>query len=168
MYAFDAIDRLLRDITVLDTPFGGKKILWGGDFCQILPVVSHGRLSDIVENCVKSSKLWPCVSQYQLTTNMRVHPDEVEFSNWLLNLGDGKLATRDKSPFNGCIKIPAHSVTGSVVKSVFGVGFIWNANADRVILCPTNEETLKLNEIILKLLPGQPRVYFSSDDSVRW
>jgi len=80
--------------------------------------------SDIVENCIKSSKLWPRVSQYQLTTNMRVHPDEVEFSNWLLNLGDGKLATRDKSPFSGCIKIPAHCVTDSVVKSVFGDDFI--------------------------------------------
>ena len=124
VYAFDAIDRLLRDITGLDSPFGGKIFLWGGDFRQVLPVVRHGRPSDIVENCIKSSKLWPCVSQYQLTTNMRVHPDEVEFSNWLLNLGDGKLATRDKLPFNGCIKIPAHCVMGSVVQSVFGDDFI--------------------------------------------
>ena len=72
VYAFDAIDRLLRDITGLDSPFGGKIFLWGGDFRQVLPVVRHGRPSDIVENCIKSSKLWPCVSQYQFITNM--HP----------------------------------------------------------------------------------------------
>ena len=51
---------------------------------------------------------------------------------WLLNLGDGKSATQDKLPFNGCIKIPAHCVMDPVVTSVlnFGDDFIWNANAD--------------------------------------
>ncbi|XP_065907872.1 uncharacterized protein [Dysidea avara] len=162
VYAFDAIDRLLRDITGNSKAFGGKVFLWGGDFRQVLPVVRHGHPSAIVENCIKNSTLWPCVAKYQLTTNMRVHQDEAEFCEWLLNLGDGKLPIRDSSPFNGCIQIPGHCVTDSVVKSVFGDELIH----DRVILCPTNDESLKLNETILNLLPGQPFMYFSYDDIV--
>jgi len=37
---------------------------------------------------------------------------------------------------------------------------------DRVILYTTNEETLKLNESRLDLLPGQQFMYFTSDDIV--
>ena len=32
LHAFNAIDRLLRDITGIDTSFGGKPFLWGDDF----------------------------------------------------------------------------------------------------------------------------------------
>ena len=138
IHAFDTIDRLLRDITGNSKAFGGKVFLWGGDFRQVLPVVRHGHPSAIVENCIKSSTLWPCVAKYQLTTNMRVHQDEAEFCEWLLNRGDGKLPIRDSPPFNGCIQIPGHCVPDSVVKSVFGDELI----DDLVILCPTNDESI--------------------------
>ena len=48
-YAFEAVDRSLKDIlsindlSLTNTPFGGKTILLGGDFRQILHVVSNGR-----------------------------------------------------------------------------------------------------------------------------
>ena len=42
-YALHAIDKLLRDITNVDMPFGGKVALLGGDFRQILPVVRRGK-----------------------------------------------------------------------------------------------------------------------------
>jgi len=134
VYAFDVID---RDITGMDAPFGSKTFLWGGDFCQVLPVVRHGCPSAIVETVLKAQNF----AQDKPT---RVHHDEAEFSNWQLNLGNGKLATRHKLPFNGCIQIPAHCVTDSVVTSVYGDDFIWNTNADKVTLCPKNEETLYL------------------------
>ena len=37
--ALKAVDVLLRDITQVDRPFGGKFVFLGGDFRQILPVV---------------------------------------------------------------------------------------------------------------------------------
>uniref|UniRef100_A0A6N2LSJ9 ATP-dependent DNA helicase n=1 Tax=Salix viminalis TaxID=40686 RepID=A0A6N2LSJ9_SALVM len=37
---FEALDRSLRDILAHDQPFGGKTVLLGGDFRQILPVVT--------------------------------------------------------------------------------------------------------------------------------
>ena len=56
-HAFHAIDRLLRDICNNNTPFGGKVILLGGDFRQVLPVVRKGRPAEVVEVCLKSSPL---------------------------------------------------------------------------------------------------------------
>uniref|UniRef100_A0AC34FY32 ATP-dependent DNA helicase n=1 Tax=Panagrolaimus sp. ES5 TaxID=591445 RepID=A0AC34FY32_9BILA len=37
-YALEIMDRLLRDFTKIDEPFGGKILLLGGDFRQLLPV----------------------------------------------------------------------------------------------------------------------------------
>ena len=36
---FKAFDRILRDLMKCDLPFGGKCIVLGGDFRQILPVI---------------------------------------------------------------------------------------------------------------------------------
>uniref|UniRef100_UPI00358E3D22 uncharacterized protein n=1 Tax=Myxine glutinosa TaxID=7769 RepID=UPI00358E3D22 len=38
-YALAAVDRCLRDVTSNNIPFGGKVLLLGGDFRQVLPVV---------------------------------------------------------------------------------------------------------------------------------
>ena len=61
-HALRAIDVCLRDITKLDVPFGGKILLLGGDFRQVLPVVPHGSKVAIIENCLKQSHLWPFFS----------------------------------------------------------------------------------------------------------
>ena len=44
----ECIERTLRDITGCDDIFGGKVVVFGGDFRQILPVVRHGSRADIV------------------------------------------------------------------------------------------------------------------------
>ena len=46
IHAFNAIDRMLRDVTRQDIRFGGKVVLFGGDFRQVLPVVHHGHPSE--------------------------------------------------------------------------------------------------------------------------
>ena len=46
---FEAVDRTLRDILQIEDPqnvekpFGGKVVVVGGDFRQILPVVKKGK-----------------------------------------------------------------------------------------------------------------------------
>ena len=37
--ALEIADKTLRDVCATDYPFGGKLIILGGDFRQILPVV---------------------------------------------------------------------------------------------------------------------------------
>ncbi|RZB65388.1 hypothetical protein D0Y65_041441 [Glycine soja] len=39
-------------------PFGGKLVVFGGDFCQILPVVPKGNRSNIDHAAINSSYLW--------------------------------------------------------------------------------------------------------------
>ena len=52
--AFEAFDRLLRDLMnqvdpqLENKPFGGKMVIFGGDFRQVLPVVIKGSIVNIV------------------------------------------------------------------------------------------------------------------------
>ena len=90
-HALHAIDRLLRDITQADVPFGGKIILLGGDFRQVLPNVPHSPPAVVIETCLKRSPLWPLFRKVHLTRNMRAHADQQQFAEWLLQVGDGTL-----------------------------------------------------------------------------
>ena len=60
-HAIEAIDRMLRDISNSNVPFAGKVILLGGDFRQTLPVVKRARPAEVIEVCLKSSYIWPCL-----------------------------------------------------------------------------------------------------------
>ncbi|KAJ8886977.1 hypothetical protein PR048_013191 [Dryococelus australis] len=86
--ALHCVDRLLRDMTKINcTKFGGKVLLLGGDFRQVLPVVSHRGRADQVNACLKNSPLWPSFKQLCLRTNMRVDQGQEEFQQFLLHIG---------------------------------------------------------------------------------
>ncbi|KAL7602570.1 hypothetical protein Lser_V15G25966 [Lactuca serriola] len=78
MHAFEALDRSLKDILGFDLrsnskfPFGGKAIVFGGDFRQILPVVPNGSRQDIVNASISSSYIWSNCKFLRLTKNMRL------------------------------------------------------------------------------------------------
>ncbi|KAH9457521.1 hypothetical protein Pst134EA_033063 [Puccinia striiformis f. sp. tritici] len=95
-HAVEAVDRSLRDLTQDDRPFGGKIIVFGGDFCQTLPVVRHGTIFDQQDACMISSALWSNVHKFSLTDNLRLaSPDGTlstensQFYKWLLSIGNG-------------------------------------------------------------------------------
>ena len=46
--AVTAADHLLRDLCQTDRPFGGKTILFAGDFRQVLPVMPHSSREEIL------------------------------------------------------------------------------------------------------------------------
>ena len=39
--ALECVKMLLRDLLQNDMPVGGKVLVWGGDFRQVLPVMPH-------------------------------------------------------------------------------------------------------------------------------
>ena len=47
-HAIESIDCTLQDLLGRDVPFGGIVVLFGGDFCQTLPVIPHGSREQIV------------------------------------------------------------------------------------------------------------------------
>ena len=55
-----------------ELPFGGKLVVLGGDFRQILLVMVGGSKSDIVFASIKSSYLWQYCCVLTLTKNMRL------------------------------------------------------------------------------------------------
>ncbi|XP_057426048.1 uncharacterized protein LOC130719435 [Lotus japonicus] len=75
---FEALDRTLCDImsqedeSNMDKPFGGKVVVLGGDFRQILPFIPKGGRQDIVSATVNSSDLWKYCKVLKLTKNMRL------------------------------------------------------------------------------------------------
>lgn len=48
-YAFETLDKMLKDITECELSFDGKIIVCGGDFRQVLPVVQGGTKDDIMK-----------------------------------------------------------------------------------------------------------------------
>lgn len=166
--ALSVLHRLLTDLTKLDVLFGGKIIVFGGDFRQVLPVVRRGNRNTIVEACVKTSPLWPQVARRKLTTNMRAAGDG-EFSEWLLKLGNGTLPVHD--PVNpDSIKIPkrCYCPPQDLIKNIFGQEPIHDANINNflntAILCAKNDDCGKINDnVVQNLLQGESRTYLSFD-----
>ena len=56
--ALECVDMLLRDVSQNDMPFGGKVLVLGGDFRQVLPVMPHCAREDIVGHSIKAHNLW--------------------------------------------------------------------------------------------------------------
>ena len=155
----DCVDRLLRQLTNNQiTMFGGKVVIFAGDFRQTLPVVPSSSPAFIVSKCMKFSALWPNLLKFKLNINMRTRPTEIEFANWLLELGEGRVPTIDN---NYLIQLPAVTVLDTnenLVNSVFGAGILGVdhfRNSNAAILTPLNQHALEINEVVLNRLDGK-------------
>ncbi|XP_068328165.1 ATP-dependent DNA helicase PIF1-like [Pyrus communis] len=87
-HAFEALDRTFRDLTDIDLPFGGKIMIFGRDFRQVLPVIRKGTKSKLIQASVVKASFWSQVKILKLKQNMRSIND-CEFSKFLLRVGDG-------------------------------------------------------------------------------
>ncbi|KAK9750512.1 hypothetical protein RND81_02G202000 [Saponaria officinalis] len=90
----EALDQLLRDLCNPDLIFGGKLIVFGGDFRQVLPVVQHKSIREVVKLSMVASAIWPHLTKFSLTINIRAKNDP-GFCDFLLSLGNGELQTKE-------------------------------------------------------------------------
>lgn len=167
VYAFDAIDRFLRDLCHIDEPFGGKIIIVSGDFRQILPIVPRGNRAQIVKICVKNSELWPKFHKYKLQENMRIRNDDdnENFKKWLLTIGEGKTHNKFEKD-NNLFPIPPELLTDNdIVDEIFGKNIsITDDNInEKIILAPRNSDVLDINNKILNRLEGPLHHSYSID-----
>ena len=58
METIEAFDMLLKDIMECDDPFGGKLVVFGGDFRQTLPVFKDATRDVLVLSSFVNSHLW--------------------------------------------------------------------------------------------------------------
>ncbi|CAK8536370.1 unnamed protein product [Lathyrus sativus] len=76
-FCFEALDKSLKDIMSDDNVecqqiFGGKVVIFGGDFRQILPVVLRGTRSDIVHATINASYIWDHCKVLNLTKTFKL------------------------------------------------------------------------------------------------
>ncbi|XP_050895897.1 ATP-dependent DNA helicase PIF1-like [Lathyrus oleraceus] len=89
----EALDRSLQDICSNNAQFGGKVLIMGGDFCQVLPVLRKGTKAQMISACIIQSHLWNHTKILHLRQNMRLLHDQ-EFAEFLIRIGDGVEPTK--------------------------------------------------------------------------
>ncbi|XP_015621013.1 uncharacterized protein [Oryza sativa Japonica Group] len=188
---FEALDRTLRDIQSADEPaneykpFGGKPILLGGDFRQVLPVIEKGTRADVVDASLVRSALWKHVEVLHLTTNMRLHNPSLsqqargelaEFAKWVLDIGEGRapMNKRQGEVERTWIEIPKELLLtpcGDKITAIIDAVYPdFELNYDcipylsqRAIVCPVNTVVDEINDNMLAKVPGDAKDYLSSD-----
>ena len=162
--AYKLVDIFLQDVMRNALPFGGKVVVMAGDWRQTLPI-SHSR-GDCVLNCLCSyAPYWSIIQKYTLTLNMRANPDQVEFKEMLLKMGEGTLPIVEP-PFR--INLDERMVL-PLTENLVGWTFEQKLSADdirrekRSILAPLNETVFRINDDIFNKLPGEEHVYLSAD-----
>ena len=175
-YAFEAIDIMLQDVCKNKNPFGGKIMVFGGDFRQTLPIVKHGSADQIIDQCVVSSDLWSNCQRLTLNKNMRADSNNSEFSQFILKMGSNKLKDLNCPSAHECIELPSQCVLNKIdelnvspstlINEIFPVGICPNEIQKRVILTPTNKSSLEINDEILKTIPGEIHQSFSYDTAI--
>lgn len=188
---FEALDRTLRDIlsetcpSNAIVPFGGKPVVLGGDFRQILPVVPKGSRATIVDASITNSNLWKHVVVLTLNINMRLLNPTLpiaqltelsDFSQWLLAVGDGTLPATMKNgeiqptwitiPDDLLIMTEGDKIA-AIVREIYPDFLACykdpNYLASRAIVCPNNSVVDEINDYIVGLIPGEKREYLSCD-----
>ncbi|KAH9687677.1 hypothetical protein KPL70_014854 [Citrus sinensis] len=130
--------------------------------------VPKGTRADIVDASLNSSYLWPFFKIYELKQNMRLYNGSMSgseaakiasFDKWLLQIGDGSLYDDIDREL---VKLPSDifdTIYPSILRNYSDPTYL----KERAILTPKNEMVHELNEMIMNIIPGQGRTYFSSD-----
>ncbi|XP_019197928.1 PREDICTED: uncharacterized protein LOC109191727 [Ipomoea nil] len=160
--------------------FGGKTVVFGGDFRQILPVIPKGIRQDIVGASKNSSYLWRSCKVFRLTKNLRlrsvqssIEAKEIEeFANWIANIGDGTLG--NSSDGEADITIPDELLLrcdddpiATIVDSTFPAFRRGNVDLsylkDSDILAPTLDVVDSINKYMNDHNPAEGMTYLSCD-----
>ena len=157
----NAIDRTLRDILDDTQPFGGLKIIFCGDFRQLLPVKKFASPTQIISECCKYSSIWKHVKLYRLTKNMRTS-DSV-WSKFILRVGNG-----DENDLDDNITLPDTCLIVKTIEELIYHTFqkrflLKNYGGKECILTTTNNLCDEVNEKIVLELETEEKTYFSID-----
>ncbi|KAK9070526.1 hypothetical protein SSX86_010928 [Deinandra increscens subsp. villosa] len=171
--AIEAVSRTLQDIIGVRLPFGGKIMVIGGDFRQVLPVVKRGTRAQIVDASLRMSPIWSLTRVMRLTINMRALNDPL-FSDFLLRVGDGT----EESIEGSFIRIPDSMTIPSTIRENSMkelIDAIFPSLQDnmhsqdyiisRAILSTKNESVDEINDQMIDKFVGEEKVYYSFDEA---
>ena len=170
----DTVNRSLQDIMQLpDCPFGGKAVIFMGDFKQLLPVVRGGDDSYAVihvngsafarntlagkgeNHTMQRCAWWPSVRRIEFRHNWRACQD-VEFAELLESVGNGSLQE---------VRVPAASQVCSMdnlVRQVFGPD-LSRADSAAMVLTLTLDDADDVNNYCMSIMSGGCTEVHASD-----
>ena len=191
-FAFVVVDKTMKDIvgktdaTKSLQLFGGKTVLLGGDFRQVLPVIPKGKRPDVVQATINRSYIWDNCKVFMLIKIMRVKnklmdgsidSEKEGFNKWLLEIGNGTFPTicKEDESEPTWVRIPDKYLlkcndkhVPHIVQNTYPT-FDTKHNDDtylseRAILAPFNETADEINDYMTELLPGDYKEYKSCDE----
>ena len=190
-HCFEAVDRSMRDILSVNDnskrclPFGGKTVVLGGDFRQVLPVVEGASRREILDSSLIKSPIWRYVNVLRLQKNMRLcNPNLTEsektvldeFACWVLSVGEGTVPMENQEgeitpswitlPSDIAL-MPRSEYISSIINATYDC-FQDNFNnvsylAERAIICPTNKVANSINDVLYASVPGEEVIFESCD-----
>ncbi|KAI0503732.1 hypothetical protein KFK09_014671 [Dendrobium nobile] len=172
--AIKTLNRTMKDIMNSSISFGGKVIVFGCDFRQVLSVVRRASRSETISYSMVKSYLWQEMEVFKLKENMRARTDHL-FSDFILRIGNGD----EEESEDGFVHIPNEMV----------IEYLYNEDSEdsedflicnifpslrenfssseyimeRSILATKNEFVDKLNQKLINIFPGDEFTYFSFD-----
>jgi hypothetical protein len=148
----DTVDRTFRDIMSCDRPFGGKTVVFIGDFKQLLPVVRGGRGENYT---LHRCDWWHSIRLLQFHHNWRASQN-AEFAAMLEAVGVGNIVN---------VPIPCESRAmnlDELTQRVFGRDLL-HSDVNAMILTLTLEDADVINDHCIQTIGGCDREAHASD-----
>ncbi len=150
----DCLNRLLQDVMQCSEPFGGKVVVFLGDFKQLLPVEPGRKYPVTVKDC----SWWSQCQVLRFTKNFRaaIHP---EFCALLEEIGCGILEQ---------VSVPESSRAVSIADMIFrvyGNNMLSVSGSRHLIMAFTLKMCNDINAICMDAIPGEAYCATAYDDT---
>ncbi len=152
------VDNLLKDILHTNTPFGGKVIIFLGDFRQTCPVIRNGSHAQIINTSIRSASFWSALTIHRLTIPVRNAADPA-FALFVDSIGNGA------GPEVRLDLLDHVHDSRQLIDFVYPQSVIEQPDAClcRAILAPTNVQIDRYNDCIINAVPGPLHTYYAAD-----
>ncbi|XP_010256222.1 PREDICTED: uncharacterized protein LOC104596665 [Nelumbo nucifera] len=154
---FEAFDRTMKDLmksSTLDAtnkPFGGKTVVLGDDFRQILPMmILKGSRENVIFASLQRSHLWSRNVGNGNITGVQI--DEFREANSVPFPPDLLVADEGRG-----VRPLVERIFPNIVEMIGNQSYL----CERAILAPTNDEVDDINAHNISLLPGDIQTYLS-------
>ncbi|XP_078443768.1 uncharacterized protein LOC144713141 [Wolffia australiana] len=138
-------------------PFGGKVIVMGDDFKQMLPLIPKGSRSMIVTSSLNRSDVWHHCSIFCLRTDVHISPDQQAWREFLLDVREGHVGPDVHLPD----EIQHVSSLSDLIAQVYGTFEDGTTQLiTKMILTPLNGDVVKVNDMVLDVFSSE-EMYFS-------
>ncbi|KAK9689010.1 hypothetical protein RND81_09G027900 [Saponaria officinalis] len=144
----ESLETLLIDLCNPHLPFGGKVVVFGGDFRQIFSVVPHKSQKEVVDASLVSSHLWPGLIRFRLLENIRARQDLLQHE--------------DHGTENVAVD-PLIQITSAIFDELQQGTSYPEIFTTKVILTPMNEDVDALNSVVIEKFLGSVIRYKSFD-----